>query len=359
MQEKITPGSFSCLLFSVISGFSTEFLLEGKLVEQDVWMSDLIGISVTFFILSLLYYVQLQHPDLTMAEAFDRLLGKGIAKLALCFFLIYILEIQSAAYLAITSFYRVVVLPNTPSGQIMLLITLTVSYAAYLGLGTIARTSQILLPIFIFFITIIFLFIYRNVNCNPFLPAFQHSASEIAYGGMISFFFPFGKSILLCFLFSRVANNRRPLLSVLIPLSLSGIYLFTATYLTFGSLGMNLMNSATFPFFSAIQLVKFGEYLERIEIMIIGIWTVFTMFELIVFQYLFTKLFGHIFGLKGTNPFIFPIGLLFFALAQRSFPHLNDLTIYNSTIAPFSALLPTAIIPLLLAALTLLKPKRT
>lgn len=355
MQDRISPGAWICLIFSFISGFSTLFLQEAKLVGPDVWMSYICGIAMSFGVLWVLYAVQRPYPGLPMPAVFDRLLGKKIAKIVLCLYLVYILEIQGAAFQALTTFYRTVVLPNTSSGQIILLIALTTAYASSLGLGTIVRTVQVLLSFFLFFMFLIIAFIYKNVEINPFLPLFQHRAPEIFYGSFLTFYFPFGKSIVFCFLFSRVYDSRKLLPYTLIALLLSGLYLFAATYLSFGSLGMNLIKSVTFPFFSAIQLVKFGEYLERIEIVIIGIWTVFTLFEIIVLQFVFMQVFVHLFGIKRDRALWLPVGLLFFALAHRSFIHQDDLFFYNLRIGPFSTLLATVVVPLLLLLVSSLK----
>jgi spore germination protein KB len=355
--DKISHGQLGCLCFGYLSGFSTVFLLEAKLLKQDVWMSSLIGITLAAGVLWLWCYVQWQHPHLKTVEVFDRLLGHWLAKLVLCVYLVYFLEIQGEACRSLAAFYTTVVLPNTPPNQLILLIVLTSSYAVFQGLGAIARTIQVILPFFIAAILVISFFIFREVEMNPFFPQFQHRISEVVYGGMISFYFPFGKIITLGFLLSQVKNTKKIFVSSVTGIACSGLYLLVATYLTFGSLGMYLTQSTTFPYFSAIQMVKFGEYLERIEIIIIAIWSMFTFFEIIMLQYVFTIVFRHVFGLKNVNAFIVPIGLLFFAIAQKSFIRISDLTQYNLKVGPFSTLLPAVIIPVVLAILTLVRKK--
>ncbi|MGG1515049.1 GerAB/ArcD/ProY family transporter [Paenibacillus oryzisoli] len=357
-QEKITPGALACLTFSFLSGFSTLFLFEAKVLKQDVWLSYVIAVTMACGILLLLCYVQRQYPQFSMVQIFDKLLGKQLARAALFFYLIYMLEIQSLASQALTSFYRTVVLPNSSSNQILLLIVCATSYAAYLGLGPIVRTMQITLPFFLISIFVICFFIFKEVGSNPFLPPLQHRVEEIGYCSLISLFFPFGKSVVLCFVFSHATDIKKLARHIPLALALSGLYLIAAAYLTLGSLGMHLTEDLTFPFFSAIQLVTFGEYIERIEIMIIGIWTIFTLFEIIILQLIFTEIFCHVVGLPRNRGFIVPVGLLFFAIAQRSFVHLNDLANYNVRLAPFTTLLPMALIPLIISILTMLQKKR-
>ncbi|MFD0697980.1 endospore germination permease [Paenibacillus sp. GCM10027628] len=357
-EEKITHVQLGCLCFGYLSGFSTLFLLEAKFLKQDVWMANVLAIAAAIGVLWLLCYVQRKHPDMKFTESCEKLLGKWIAKFAFLIYLAYFLELGGLAARAISTFYTTAILPNTPPSVLILLVLLVTSYAISLGLGTIMRTLQVILPFFILASIIISLFIFREVEMNPLLPQFQNRLTNIIYGGMISFAFPFGKTVMFGFLLSRVKNTRKMFVGGTIGIALSGVYLLWATYLTFGSLGMSLTRSATFPFFTAIQLVKFGEYMERIEITIIGIWTIFTLFELIVIQYVFTELMAHLFSIKHTRAFILPIGLLFFAISFRSFGRVTDHAMYNYEILPFSTLIPTTVIPILLACLTLIRKRR-
>ncbi|TFE28595.1 GerAB/ArcD/ProY family transporter [Cohnella luojiensis] len=357
-QEKISNKQFGSLVFSFLSGFSTLFLIEAKLIKQDVWMSYLLGITVSIGMLWLFVYAQKQYPHLSMAEIFDELLGKWFAKLALCLYLVYMLETGGAAYRALSFFYTTAILPNTPNIVLMFLIFLCTAYAVYLGLGTLARSIQVILPFFIVAIVIVSFFIVREIDTNPFLPQFQSRASEIVFGGMVTLAFPFGKAIIFGFILSRVKNVKKIFSSTAIPMALSGLYLLAVTYMVFGSLGFNLSHAATFPYFSAAQLVRFGEYMERIEIFVISIWTVFTLFEIIVIQYIFMLVAGHVFRIKETRFFVFPICLLFFAIAHKSFIRMMDLSLYILGIYPISSLLPIVIIPVLIAFLTLVKKPR-
>jgi hypothetical protein len=98
--------------------------------------------------------------------------------------------------------------------------------------------------------------------------------------------------------------------------------------------------------------------LERIEIIIIGIWTIFTLFETIVAHFWFMQVFSDVFRIRDAKPFILPAGLLFFSVALHSFVRPTELGIYNITILPFSMLFPTLIMPLVLAIFTVIRKQR-
>ncbi|MDD9268451.1 endospore germination permease [Paenibacillus sp. GCM10023248] len=358
-NEKISNFQFGCLFFTYLSGFSTLFLYGAKTLQQDVWISNLLATFGAVFIVWLMKYVQTQHPAKNMTEICELLLGKWLGKAILFVILFNIVGLVVLTLRALTLFYTTAILPYTSPELIMLMLVLVTSYAVFLGLETTVRTVQVILPLFLVSIIIICLLILRNVDTNPLIPQFQSRFTDIVYGTMLSYAFPFAKSFGLVFvLFSRVANLKKIMSTCFISLMLSCVYLLISTYLAIGALGMNLMKSSTFPFFSTIQLVRIGVYLERIEIIIIGIWTIFTLYETIIAHFWFIQVFSSLFRIRDTKPFILPAGLLFFSVALNSFARPTELGIYNTAILPFSMLFPTLILPLILVILTVFKKQK-
>lgn len=356
-KDQLTPFQFGCLCFTYLSGFSTLFLHDAKVLLQDVWIGNLLAVSAAMLIMWLMSYVQRRHPGLSMTIIFERLLGKWLGRTIM---IVYLFDLAGMAVMtlrALSLFYTTAILPYTSSALLILMMVLVTSYAVSLGIGTIARTVQLILPLFLIGMLFICLLIVRDVDMNPFLPQFQSRPSDIVYGTLLSFSFPFGKALGFIFLFNRVDNAKKLTVSTSVSIIFSYVYLLLATYLTFSSLGMYLMKSTTFPFFSAIQMVRLGAYLERIEISIIGIWTIFTLYETIVIHFVFVQIIGDMFRLKDARPFVLPVGLLFFAMSLRSFTGPLELGLYDYAILPFSIMFPTIIVPIVIVLLTALRER--
>ncbi|MBM7566301.1 endospore germination permease [Paenibacillus sacheonensis] len=347
-NDKITPFQLGCLCFAFMSGFSTLYLLEAKLILHDVWIADITAMLATIVLLKLLVYIQHQFPTKNLSDIIVTLLGKWLGKSVLCFYLIGMTGLGILSLRSISLFYTTAILPNTSPNLIMLLVILVTTYAAYLGLSTISRATLMILPFFTVAMLVICAFIFQDVERNPFLPQFQHPVPLIAYSALVSFGFPFGKTAVFCFLFSETTNQKKLSKSCNIATVFSCAYLLISTYLAFGCLGENMFKTSSFPFFSAIQLVKFGEYIERIEIIIIGIWTILTLFEIIIVQYAFVKIVGRLFTVKNLSSFYLPVGAIFFAVAATSFINPAKLVAYDLTILPFAIIVPSILIPLCL-----------
>ncbi|QHW32870.1 GerAB/ArcD/ProY family transporter [Paenibacillus rhizovicinus] len=346
--EKISPFQLGCLCFAYMSGFSTLYLLEAKLILHDVWMANITAAVAIILLLQLLMYIQRRFPDQNFSDIIVNMFGNWIGKFVLCLYLLAMTGLGVLSLRSIALFYTTAILPNTSSSLIMAIVVLVTTYAAYLGLNAISRAALVILPFFAMAMVVICIFIFNDVELNPLLPQFQHSFPLIVYGSMISFGFPFGKTSVIVFLFSEITNQKKVVRSCAIAVILSCLYLLMSTYLSIGCLGEHLFKSAAFPFFSAIQLVKFGEYIERIEIMIIGIWTILTLFEIIIAQYCFVKIVGRIFGAKALSSLYLPAGAFFIAVSMRSFDNPAKLLSYDMMILPISILAPSILVPLAL-----------
>ncbi|MBA2939767.1 endospore germination permease [Paenibacillus sp. CGMCC 1.16610] len=344
--EKISPFQLGFLCFAFMSGFSTLYLLEAKVIMHDVWIANVTAMLAVLLILKVFTYVQSQFPNLNFSDIIEALFGKWLGKFVLVFYLMGMIGLGVLSLRSISLFYNTAILPNTSPMLIMGLVLCVTTYAAFLGLGTISRSIVLILPFFIVAILIIGFLIYQDVEDNPLLPQFQHPFPLILYCAMISFGFPFGKAGVIAFVFSEVTVHKKLYKSCSIAIVSSCIYLLMSTYLSFGSLGDNMFKTASFPFFSSIQMVKLGEYIERIEIMIISIWTVLTLFEIIVVQYVFVKIIGRMFKLRDIKALYLPVGAIFLVVSSKSAVNSAELIAYDLSILPFSIILPSILIPL-------------
>lgn len=352
--EKISHIQFSVLLFGYITGFEGLFLSEAKVLQQDVWIANVVNVFMGIGILSLICYVQRQFPHQNLAEICTKLMGKWVGKAMLCIYLVNNLENVSGGFRALSMFYTTILLPNTSADVMILTCVICSTYAVYIGLGTLARMNLVVLPFFLVGFLTTCLFVFPEIQTNPFLPPFQSKSSEIIVQSLHLFTFTFSELITFGFLMSRVEQPQKIFSSSMIAIIMSGLYMLIITYLTLGSLGLDYIKTSTFPFFSTLQLVKFGEYLERIEVILIGIWTLLTLVYAVVLQYVFTLVLGSIFNIKKKKPFVFVVGLLFFAHSCRSFIRTADHFTYGDKIFPISSLLPCIIFPILLAVFTMI-----
>ncbi|WP_308639898.1 GerAB/ArcD/ProY family transporter [Paenibacillus silvisoli] len=355
--DKISPFQLGALSFTFMSGFSTLYLLEAQMLKQDAWMANISAVTVIIIIVYMIAYVQNKFGDKNMLDIIELLFGKWISKFIYGIYVVSLLGLGVLSLRSLSFFYITAILPKTSPTLIMFLILVVTTYAVSLGLGTIVRSVLVILPMFLILIAVICILSFRNVDINPFLPLFQKPVQQIYYGAMISFGFPFGKMGVIFLLFSEVTNKKKIFLSCSVGVVLSCAYLLTSTYLAMGSLGMNLFAASSFPFFSAIQLVKFGEYLERMEIIIIGIWTIFTLFEIIIVQYALIKVIGKLFSITNTQSFIIPMGGILLALSMNSYFHFTDLVDYDLKILPFTVIIPAVTINILIVVLTRLKKR--
>ncbi|MFC5451257.1 GerAB/ArcD/ProY family transporter [Paenibacillus aestuarii] len=357
-EDQITPFELGALCFTYLSGFSTLYLLETKVVGPDVWICHAVSLILVIGIMKLMNFIICKYPDLSLSDILMKLLGRWIGTIVLIVILKDLLGLGTLSLRSLSLFYTTAILPNTSPELLILMIVIVTTYAVSLGLGTIVRSVQIVMPVFIISMLIINIMMVKNVTINPLLPQFRSTLPELTYATLLSMAFPFGKALTLVFLFRNVKNKKKIFGTNCIVLISSSVYVLISTYLTIGSLGIHATKSASFPYFSAIQLVRIGEFLERFEIIVIGIWTILTLYEIIVVQYVYAQIMRDVFKLKHANYFIVPIGLFYFGTNVNSYESPLDIFNYDTRILPFTGLLPEFVLPVALVVLAWMKSRK-
>ncbi|UHA73703.1 GerAB/ArcD/ProY family transporter [Paenibacillus sp. 481] len=344
------------LIFSFLSGFSTLYLLQLKIIDADAWMSILFGTCGGIVLAAMLIYIQTQYPGRQIFDYSEQIVGKWLAKLFTLWLVYYTAQLCILSSKALTAFYSTAIMPRTPSYVFSVSIFIVSTYAVYLGIEAIARAVQVVLPVTVISLLILNLLIFKIVDTNPFLPAFQSKFNEIVYATLFSFAFPFSKIIVFAALFGYVKHQKKLIRSSILALLLSGVYLFAATYLTLGSVGAYLSSIKTYPYFTSLSMIRIGDDIERFEISAIGFWTMFVIFEVIIAQYVVVKGLRYLFALKQSKWLNVPIALLLFAISEKSFSQSStDIVDFEYTILPFAAVIPTIVIPIVLFLVTLVK----
>ncbi|MCR8842167.1 spore germination protein [Paenibacillus sp. SC116] len=355
---KISSLQLGYLIFTYLSGFATLYMLEIKMLGTDAWMSILFATLGSLLLLGILLYIQRQFPEQTIFEYTEQLVGKWIGKGLMIIFLYYCFELCMLTSKALTVFYTTAIMPKTPSYVFNLLIFIVTTYAAYLGLETIGRAAQIILPLAVISLTAVCVLIASIIDINPFLPMFQRSWNEIAYTSLSTYAFPFSKVIVFAAVFARVKDKEAVSRNSMIAIILAGIYFFSATYLTIGSINPYLASIKTYPFFTAISMVRIGDDIERFEIVSIGFWTMLVIFEGILALYVAMRCIQYLFSLPDTKWLHIPTALLLFGLSEKSFANGSASIIeFDYTTYPYTSLIPTTIIPLILLIMTIVKKR--
>lgn len=287
-NKKISSLEFSILMIfpilSLFSGIGLSNIL--KAAKIDAYLSIVLTTILGFLILIILKYILDYEEELTLPEKNIKLFGKPLGFIINILIDIVLLFAAIVLTYNINNFIVSQFLTETPIFIILTFLGLTALYSISKGIETIARTS------IIFFIIITVLTIISTAgiipyfelsNLKPFLEKGINPSIKAAFSIFIINILPIIGVLIIP---KKDIVHKQDLLKKMIIFYLIAMtFLFSATILTIGCLGINLIKIFPHPEYMVLEKISFLGFIDRIENVIYVKWLLndFICFEVIVY----------------------------------------------------------------------------
>jgi spore germination protein KB len=247
-------------------GSTTLFAL-GINAKQDAWIVILIALLIGLGFVWIYTELQNAFPDKNYAEIIIIILGK---KLGIPLALLYALDCLWPTARNLREFGELIVitiLPEIPL-WIILFIFLSVSiYALLKGIETLARASEIIMPILVFFMISIYVLVYLSgiVDFKKLTPVLGNGIKPVLETLPSVVMFPFGE-IFIFLMYWHYANEKSVVRKTTMKAILySGILLCFSLIMDISVLGVKYTSIATIPLVETIRLVNVGNIITNID----------------------------------------------------------------------------------------------
>lgn len=288
------------------------------------WMTPLVNGTVGIIILLLLLYV-LKNTSVDLYSACQELLGITATRLITLYYIgVYFLEAilllrQLAENTLLTA------LPELPFEIAIGWYTIAVITLVYIGIEPIARASYIILPLSGFVIIVVLLLLIPQYEFLYLTPWKGAGLDKVLFNGVMSSGINLG--ILIPIFLARSFQNTKTIkYSVLYGLGIS-VFLKTSTLTAFiAAFGTGSAREKVLPFYELSRLVYINRYIQRIESLIILLWSISGILNIAIVFYIGLYLIGRLFKLPNLKPLIIPVFIILSALAMLP----NDITSVNA-----------------------------
>ncbi|MGD8190737.1 GerAB/ArcD/ProY family transporter [Brevibacillus ginsengisoli] len=297
------------------------------------------------------------HPNKTLIEITQSLLGKWVGGVVSVIFLWFFLHIATIMTRQFAEILNVALMPETPIQVFIICITLAVIFAVSRGLEAIAKVTALTTPLSILSLFLIVLFNKKNYEISALLPVLENGWSGVLYGSIVPLAW-FGDVFLIMMLFPYVKDKPKVKPYTLLSIVVTTILLVLLSGGVIGVFGPEEAGQLTLPLFSFVRMIEVASFFERIEAVLVAIWISIIFSKICFYLYIGIQGTGQLFKLQAKRFLIIPMGICPIVLAKLSFKNLADLK-YFLTPGYFGiyALSIEIIFPLLLLLITLLKPK--
>jgi len=348
-------------LFSLIMLFeigSTTLFVLGIEAKQDAWIVVSISSIVGLFLLWVYAQFPNYFPNQNFAEILTQIVGKKFASLLLLLFGINLLSGASHNFYEFGQLIKMTALPTTPLLIILYLFIIAAIYILYLGFEVLARTAEILFPVFLIFLLVIYIItlISGNFHLNEMLPVLGNGISPILSELYAVIAFPFGEMVVFLLYWHYVDKQEGIKKTAFAALILSTIAIILTLITVISVLGVDLAGNAEIPLLETILTVNIADIITNLDILAVLLMFIGGFYKMSLRFYGFVLVLTWLLRAKSPKKILIISGLLFPLLTMYRFPGL-DYKRWKGEIELYAVLM-YAVIPILLLILLYIKRKR-
>jgi spore germination protein KB len=345
MSKEIISDKMGISIMTMFILGSSFVVGTGWAAERDVWLAIFLAAAMSLPIMIICSRILTLYPGKDLFDILEIIFGKMIGKFIQILFFWYPFFIGALVIRDIFEFIGIAGLPGTPGFIPNLFMIIVCILVIKDGIEVLGRILTFVLPIILIIILLETLLSVPFFELSNIRPVMYNGFKPIFFGAFQTFSFPFAQTVIFTMVLSSLKSQVSSFKIYYMSLLFGGLILILITVRNVLILGDEFVHSLYFPSYSALSVVKFGTFVERIEIAVTVVF-LFTCFAKIsVCMYAATKGFAKIFHLGDYRTMVAPVGLVMSILSQILFENASDFAHWNSNINPYYSLLFTVILP--------------
>lgn len=332
---KISVRQFAVVVMIYTIGTTVLIIPSGLAADakQDAWLAAILGVGLNVIVVCLYNWVGNCFPNMTLVEYNEKLFGKWLGKLFSLLFLFFSFIGAATVLFYMGNFVNTHVMPETPIQAVNMIFAIVVVMGVRLGLETLVRAAEIFFPWIIMLFIILVVCLLPEIEVEKLQPLFSVGIkplikAAISVAGTSSL--PF---IALFMVFPAHVNHfQKAKKAFLIATLFGGAFFVIITFLCISVLGTNVTVRQMFPSYVLAKQINIGNFLERVEILIAGIWFLTVYFKTTFYFYGFVVGLAQILNIKDYRPLVLPLGMILVVYSLVVYPNVAYSTKFDTTV---------------------------
>ncbi|MFD0698947.1 endospore germination permease [Paenibacillus sp. GCM10027628] len=358
---KISVSQFAVLVIIYTIGTTILVIPLGLAADakQDAWIAAVLGVVLNLLIVCLYNKVGQCFPNMTIAQYNEKLFGKWPGKLLSLFFIFFSFIGAATVLFYMGNFVNTQVMPETPIQAVNIIFAIVVVMGVRLGLETLVRAAEIFFPWIIILFIILVVCILPEVRIEKLLPMFTVGVkplikATLSVAGTASL--PF----ISLFMLFPVSVNHLPKAkkAFLTGTLIGGGCIVIITFLCISVLGAQMSERHMYPSYALAKMINIGNFLERVEILIAGIWFLTVYFKTTFYFYGFVTGLAQVLNIEDYRPLVLPLGMILYVYSLVVYPNVAYMTEFDTkAFIPYAFTLGL-LYPLLILGVTAFRKSR-
>jgi spore germination protein KB len=326
--------------------------------KQDAWLAAALALAIGFPLVLVYNRMNDRLSSASFVQLCRELLGRWLGSAIAFLYFGYFFLLAALVLRNIGDFMTTQVLPRTPIQYIHALFMLVLIMGIRKGLETYARTAEVFFPWVIFFFIVMFALLPPQFEFHRLFPIFGYGAKPVIRATIPMLGTPYWEIIVFWAIIPCIRASRKIGKAFATGVLIGGLLLVLISLLSILVLGADVTAMQLYPSYSLAKKISIGHFLERVEIIMAGIWFITIYFKLGICFYASTMTFAELFKLKDAKQLYLPLGLILIVLSILAYPDIAVFINYASKIDFFFSILFALIFPLLLLGAAAIRKRR-
>ncbi|MBL0386308.1 endospore germination permease [Tumebacillus sp. ITR2] len=322
---------------------------------RDGWM--VVAPSIVLGSLVLISIIQLlkRFPNQTLIEITHNVFGKWLGRLLTIPYLLFFMAVPALLIRAIGDFLPTT-MPSTPYSVMTTVIVVIACITARLGIEVIGRCALLMLPMLVVIGLLASLLTMKDKHYEYLLPMLETSFRGFLRG-TATLSGLFAESVVVGMIFLHVPKKKLKTKPILVFFTIIGLMFIGPMT---GPVAMFDIESASkfhYPTFEEIRYIQIANFLERLDVLGIVLWTFGTFLKITTFIYALTIGLKQWFGLPDHKPLVFPLAIILLLQSTGIASTRSEVWIYLMKVYPLFTLTVGLLLPWLTLLTSLIRKK--
>lgn len=307
---KISNRQATLLVISTILSTSIIFLptVMYREAAQDSWLSVILVTGFALGVGLIITALGKRFPKQTVIQYSEQLVGSLLGKLIGMVYIAFFIFMTALILREFSTVMLIVFFDQTPMIFITISMMLTCAYAVRCGLEVLARVNEILLPIILVFLLLVFAFISPEMNLDNLTPVLERGIYPVLTGAYPATLFFAQAAILLMFIpFLNRPQQARG--TVIRAVAVVGGFQLLAMVASIAYLGTRMAREQ-FPVMVLAQEISVAQLIERVEPVAMFIWVFGVSIKVSVFYFCAVLAASQAFKLREYKSLVLPTGVV-------------------------------------------------
>jgi spore germination protein KB len=335
---KINGRQLMVLVFLYSVGTTVLVIPSGlaNIAKQDAWIGGLIGILLGMLIVGLYVMLWRMYPDKTFVGICEAVLGKWAGIIVSLIYSLCSFIGTATVLFYVSNFFQIHFLPRTPVVFTCTLFAIIVVMGARMGLESIARTSELMLPWFLILFFVLVSTLTPQINIDNMLPIYEAGTKSVIWAGIV---FAGTAYMPIVFLFALLPRVQDPQMSLarmgfFLAALAGGLCVVLVTLLCIWILGADFTMRSIFPSYALVKKISIGNFIQRIEAILAGLWFITTYMKTTFYFYSWVTSLSEILRLNNYRTLTLPCAIIMIIFSQIVYPNVIYMQHWDATVFP-------------------------